>query len=147
LDVWNQPFPGNQSSDSFNVASIYSFHKYGSFSAKPCDTFGPTCKSEAGYGLRNAYDNAQSNLATNGHGDLPVYITEFNCYTAMGADAVNQPYLTGKNVMDMTATASCVAAEVGSLVRFPDSPQMINLHKIVQTLLPTVPSGVAKNGM
>jgi len=147
VDYYNRPFPNDEPVDGFSVAKVYTYHKYGQFSENSCDTFGPSCKSESGYGLRKAYVTARNKLNETGHGDIPVYVTEFNCFTSMGSDNSDHAYFAGKNVIDYTATAACAASQVGGLVRFPDSPRMINIHKIVETAHPRMPSGVAKNGM
>lgn len=127
---------------------MYAFHKYGSFSKKPCREYGPNCKSETGPGLRSTFDTTSSYiLIDNNDTALPAVITEFNCFTAAQAETVTHPYFVGKHVMDLPATAACIASQIAGLVLAPGGPSLISLHKMVQNLVPSNPSGIGKNGL
>ena len=76
------PFPDNVEDPNFTLFSAYSYHKYGSFTPRPCTEYGSTCRSEQGGLMRIAYDKAKASLATAGYGDMDIMLTEFNCFTA-----------------------------------------------------------------
>ena len=125
----------------------YAFHRYGTFSQAKCTTFGPECRNSGGAGLRNTYDNVLGKLAAAGLAAMPVWLTEFNCYTAATSDNVSQPYFRRVNVADTPQTGACVAAQLASLVSRPAGPFMVSMHKCVQSYSIYQPSLIQKNGV
>jgi len=97
--------------------------------------------------VRASYEVAVSQLAQASDYNLPIFISEFNCFTSSTTENISQAYFVGRDIMDQPATAACVAAQVAGIVTRPNGPQRISLHKMVQNLTPTSPSGVGKTGL
>lgn len=131
----------------FQVAKAYSLHDYGSFSANSCTEYSATCRHENGYATRKQYNTAKTRLREKNLGNVPVYITEMNAYTAGQSDKRGHAYFEGKHVADYSATATSLASQFSAFSRFADGPNYVNVHKLVQTRHRTMPSRIAKNGV
>lgn len=147
IDWLHRPFPLGNEDRSWQAFDAYSFHKYGEHSNNPCPTFGSRCKNTGGYGLWRNYDYARRRLIEANDEKMPVWITEFNCYTASQTEKSNHPFFEGKHVMDYPNTASCIAAQISSLLIRPDRPPVISLHKSAQNKISSSPSNRGKNGI
>jgi hypothetical protein len=89
--------------------------------------------------MRSAWDKLVPAVkgADNGQ-SLPVYITEYNVYSASAADAV-----VGKDVMDFASTAALLG---GQVIAMAGRAVYTSVHKFSQTYS-TSASGVNKNGL
>ena len=144
--LMHTPFPGKKEDSNFTLFQDYSYHRYGSFSSKSCTEISNTCRSEMTYNLRNSYNNAKAKLTSIGYGNMDLIISEYNFLTAGESDQVNHTYFAGKNVADLPSMASNLAGMIGHLLKTPDGPDSINLHRLTQSYAST-PSGITKNGI
>jgi len=132
-----------------SIGDVYSVHDYGSFSRNSCDKFEEGCRHENGYALAKQRNRAILKLQEKGLGKVPVWITETNCYTASQSDKVGHAYFEGKQVVEKSATAACLASQFSGLYKLGSDQKVpyVNIHKLIQTHHDYMPSGVAKNGV
>lgn len=147
IEWMHRPFPLNNENRTWNAVNAYSFHKYGQHSSASCSTFSSSCKNIVGYGLKKNYDYARQRLDEVDDKNMPIWITEFNCYTAAEAGKEGHAYFEGKHVMDYPNAASCISAQIASLVIRPNGPSILSLHKSAQNLVNGNPSNRGKNGI
>jgi len=147
IDNMKKPFPDGSSDPNWQLANAYSFHRYGAFSKKPCNSISESCAPSHGYYLRENYEKAEEGLGQKGVKDMDVFITEFNCYPVYVMENKEQPFMVGKHVMDEPSTGSCLGAQISYLMALGDGPMAITLFKLVQNGAKWLPSGVVRNGI
>jgi hypothetical protein len=141
------PFPENEEDPNFTLFHGYSYHKYGSFSPRPCTEYGNQCRSESSGSMRQSYDKARAALTTAGYGDMDIMLTEFNCFTAATSDNSSNPFFQGKHVADFPSTAACLGGQIAQLIKNPGGPNSLNIHRLTQSYNSKLPSKTTKNGM
>jgi hypothetical protein len=141
------PFPDNVEDPNFTLFHAYSYHKYGSFTPRPCTQYGSQCRSEQGGLMRSTYDKARASLVSAGYGDMDIMLTEFNCFTAATSDNASNPFFTGKHVADFPSTGACLGAQIASLIKNPGGPNSLNIHRLTQSFNSAFPSKITKNGL
>jgi hypothetical protein len=141
------PFPDNVEDPNFTLFHAYAYHKYGSFTPRPCTEYGNSCRSEQGTLQRVSYDKAKQALVNAGYGDMEIMLTEFNCFTAATSDNETHPYFAGKHVADLPATAACLGAQISHLIKAPGGPNSLNIHRLTQSFNSKMPSKITKNGI
>ena len=139
FDYMHWPF-GRDQEEGFTLFDEYAYHAYGD--AVKCESEGKVTAScvPNGHGLRTKQDRVVDELSAVGYSNMPTHITEFNCFTYKGAEALKG------HVFDMPETATCVGAQIGSLMVRNNIPTSMSLHKIAQNRVQT-PSEVGKNGI
>lgn len=143
----NIPFPENVEDPNFTLFHAYSYHKYGSFTPRPCSKYGNGCRNERGSLMRVSYNKAKESLSKAGYGDMDIMLTEFNCFTAATSDNASHPFFAGKHVADLPSTGACLAAQISHLIKSPGGPNSLNIHRLTQSANNNFPSRTTKNGI
>lgn len=90
--------------------------RYGSFTTGCTSAeFSAECHNANGYGAYSSFLTVQSNVAKLSDQQLPVYISEMNCYTNAQSNS-KSPYFDQVHTFDQAQTAACVGAMITSLI-------------------------------